>query len=75
MAVENFVVTPSTEGIIKEGQAYAWNPTIQGTKCEETTYLKDGKIDILTRTEQWPCFAISTKHGDFQVADILFDKK
>ena len=70
-----FVVTPSTEGIIKEGQAYAWNPTIQGTKCEETTYLKDGKIDILTRTEQWPCSVISTKYGDFQVADILFDKK
>ena len=70
-----FVVTPSTEGIIKEGQAYAWNPTIQGTKCEETTYLKGGKIDILTRTEQWPCSVISTKYGDFQVADILFDKK
>lgn len=66
-----FVVTPSTRGILKEGQAYAWNPTIQGTKCEETTYLKDGRVEILTRTKEWPCTVVWTPYGELDVADIL----
>lgn len=66
-----FVVNPSTRGTLKEGQAYAWNPTIQGTKCEETTYLKDGKVEILTRTKEWPCTVARTPYGELDVADIL----
>lgn len=66
-----FVVTPSTQGTLREGQAYAWNPTIQGTKCEETTYLKDGQVEILTRTKEWPCTVVRTPYGSLDVADIL----
>lgn len=70
-----FVVTPDTEGVLKEGQVYAWNPTIFGTKCEETTYLKDGRVEILTRTDKWPCAVISTKYGEVSVACIMMNKK
>lgn len=66
-----FVVTPDTEGVLRDGQAYAWNPTIEGTKCEETTYLRDGQIEILTRTGDWPCSDIETEYGSLGVADIL----
>lgn len=65
-----FVASPSVEGMIREGQVYAWNPTIQGTKCEETTYFKDGKAEILTRTKNWPCTRIHTEFGEFEAADI-----
>ena len=30
------------------------NPTIRGTKCEETTYLTDENVEIFTRTKEWP---------------------
>ena len=33
-----FVVIHGLDKKIHTGQTYAWNPTIQGTKCEETTY-------------------------------------
>ena len=66
-----FVVTPDTKGALREGQAYAWNPTILGTKCEETTYLKDGKVEILTRTKDWPCTVVETEYGSLDAADIL----
>ena len=66
-----FVVTPDTKGFLREGQAYAWNPTILGTKCEETTYLKDGRVEILTRTKDWPCTVVETEYGSLDVADIL----
>lgn len=66
-----FVVTPDCPGRIFTGQAYAWNPTIQGTKCEETTILWEDGIEILTRTADWPCRVVRTPYGEFEAADIL----
>ena len=41
MAAGNLLLFPDLDKKLHVGQAYAWNPTIQGTKCEETTYLTD----------------------------------
>ena len=69
-----FVVTPVIGGRIRNNQAYAWNPTIVGTKCEETTFLTDNGVEIFTRTKVWPCSMIETKYGSCSVADILYIK-
>lgn len=66
-----FIVTPFSKGIIKKSQAYAWNPTILGTKCEETTCFMDGKTEIFTRTDNWPRINVETEYGNFEVAEIL----
>lgn len=66
-----FVVTPDTQGQIFNGEAFAWNPTIKGTKCEETTYLTKNGVETFTRTKEWPCKEIKTPYGTFQVAEIL----
>lgn len=65
------VVGPDQQGCIRAGRAYAWNPTIQGTKCEETTLLLDSGAEILTRTEEWPRRRIDTPYGSLDVAEIL----
>lgn len=70
----DFVVTPVIGGRIRNNQAYAWNPTIVGTKCEETTFLTDNGVEIFTRTKVWPCSMIETKYGSCSVADILYIK-
>lgn len=44
---------------------------VQGTKCEETTYLTDENVEIFTRTNDWPCTVVETPYGDMEVADIL----
>lgn len=67
-----FVALPGLEKEIHIGQAYAWNPTIQGTKCEETTLLTEKGIEIFTRTDEWPCKIIETPYGSLSVADILY---
>lgn len=69
-----FTVTPETKGVIKKNQAYAWNPTIAGTKCEDTTFLADNGVEIFTRTKAWPCTVIETEYGSCSVADILYIK-
>lgn len=65
------IVKPTEEGVLRDGTAYAWNPTIQGTKCEETTYLKDGRVEIFTKTGGWPRRSVGTPYGELSVADIL----
>lgn len=70
-ACRETVITPDTDGMIHKGYAYAWNPTIQGTKCEETTYLSDKDVEIFTKTDEWPRKQVDTPYGVFSVADIL----
>lgn len=65
------IVTPATAGNIALNQAFAWNPTITGTKCEETTLLTTAGIEILTRTNDWPVTVYATPAGDISVADVL----
>ena len=66
-----FVVKPSNQDCMHVGQAYAWNPTITGVKCEETTFLGKNGLLTFTRTKEWPCKTIATPYGSFVVADIL----
>lgn len=67
-----FVVTPENGSLIHNGQAYAWNPTILGTKCEETTYLTEDGIQIFTKTPKWPRKRIETPFGSMEAAEILY---
>lgn len=66
-----YVALPGMKKRIRTGQAYAWNPTIQGTKCEETTYLSERGSEVFTRTEDWPRTKVETPYGTFETADIL----
>jgi Xaa-Pro aminopeptidase len=56
------VVTPSTEGEVAVGQAYAWNPSIQGAKSEDTILVGEHTNQILTETKNWPMV-------EFQIGD------
>ena len=68
------IIRPDSRFIIRKGQAYAWNPTITGVKCEETTYCTDSGIEVFTRTKQWPVRLIETAYGEMDVAEILVEK-
>lgn len=70
-ACREYVATPGDKRTLKAGQAYAWNPTIQGTKCEETTYFDGTDVEILTKTENWPRKNVKTIYGNISVAEIL----
>lgn len=65
------VINPNSKGTIKNNQAYAWNPTITGTKCEETTLLTESSLETLTMTAQWPRKKVESSFGVYDVADII----
>ena len=62
-------VLPNTAFKISSHQAYAWNPSAIGAKCEDTILLNDNsKITVLTTiSKKWP----SIKIGSLNRPDIL----
>lgn len=46
--------TARADHALSENQALAWNPSITGTKSEDTVLVRDGFPEILTRTGDWP---------------------
>jgi len=73
-ACREFTVSPQSSGEIRLNQAYAWNPTISGVKCEETTFLSRDGIETFTGTDNWPRRVIATADGNFETAQILEKK-
>ena len=54
----DWVAHPDSTDVAHPNQAFAWNPSITGTKTEETAILVDGGLEIITSTNSFP--AIST---------------
>ncbi len=48
------VATPKSSERIEGVQAFAWNPSITGTKSEDTVLLTDNGIEIITQVAEWP---------------------
>jgi Xaa-Pro aminopeptidase len=48
------IATPDTHDVIAAGQAYAWNPSITGTKSEDTILVGEDGFENLTEIDGWP---------------------
>ncbi|MBT3389164.1 MAG: aminopeptidase P family protein [Chloroflexi bacterium] len=48
------VAAPGENTIVTAGQAYAWNPSITGTKSEDTILIHADHAEILTEIPDWP---------------------
>jgi Xaa-Pro dipeptidase len=49
-ASREIIATPGTHQEIREGQAFAWNPSLEGAKAEETFVLSQDGPEILARS-------------------------
>jgi len=59
----DWVAYPGATMEVVPNQAFAWNPTIQGAKVEDTIILhEDGTLENVTDTGAWP--TIEVKVGD-----------
>ncbi|MBI3696477.1 MAG: M24 family metallopeptidase [Acidobacteria bacterium] len=58
--------TPGSEVALQAPQMVAWNPTIRGSKSEETALVTESGIELLTHTGQWPVLP-----GPVPLADIF----
>lgn len=56
---------------IRKNQVFGWNPTIQGTKSEDTILVTDSTPEILTQTNRWPYIDVEIHGRNFKRPAIL----
>jgi Xaa-Pro aminopeptidase len=61
--VRDYHGTPYVEGVVKNNQGFAWNPSITGTKSEDTMIVNDKGFDIISNTGEWPLVEVKANNG------------
>jgi len=66
-----WVAHPNCSEFVRNIQAFAWNPTIAGTKVEDTVIVTDEAIEYITETQGFPVITTKIDGSEFRSADIL----
>ncbi|MFW5917402.1 MAG: M24 family metallopeptidase [Halorubrum sp.] len=53
-AGREWIATPESDEPVRAPMAFAWNPTVQGAKSEDTHLVAPDRTETLTKTGQWP---------------------
>ena len=67
----DWVAHPASNERVQENQAFAWNPTITGTKMEETCIAFATDVQVVTATPGWPQIATQVGGREYLSPDIL----
>ena len=62
-----WIAHPRSTEVVQARQAFAWNPTIAGTKVEDTALVVDGEIEMLTTSPDWPVIELG---GNVRASDV-----
>ncbi len=60
------IATPDTHDVVAAGQAYAWNPSITGTKSEDTILVGEDGFENLTEIDGWP--VVEADAGEYTIS-------
>jgi antitoxin VapB len=66
-----WLATPAGKDTVVNWQAFAWNPSIDGGKVEDTVLLRDGEIELLTGTPELPVVLTQAGNRAVQSAGVL----
>ncbi len=66
-----FVAGPASTDVVSVGQAYAWNPSITGTKSEDTILVGETGNEVLTAIDGWPTLTVAVSGREFARPAIL----
>jgi antitoxin VapB len=70
-AEREWIARPSGTERVLDNQAFAWNPSLQGAKVEDTVILRQGIIERLTSTPDLPVVATNCNGNVYQSAGVL----
>ena len=67
----DWVAHPASAETVHNDQAFAWNPSITGTKAEETVLLTENGIEYLTASPGFPQVSVEIDGQEFYAPGIL----
>lgn len=71
----DYLATPDCPFRLVENQSLAWNPSITGTKSEDTVLLTGKGLELLTPTPRWPMMKVNCGGKEYLRPDILIIKR
>jgi Xaa-Pro aminopeptidase len=67
-----WVAHPASQDVVRPPQAYAWNPSITGTKIEDTCLIDESdRIEVITTSPEWPSSVRDVRGSSVRIPDIL----
>lgn len=70
-AGREYRATPGERRQVQLHQAFAWNPTIAGTKSEDTIIAHSDRTEIVSQAQKWPTLVAEYAGQKIQRPDIL----
>jgi antitoxin VapB len=70
-AARDYRATTETDDLVEPYQAFAWNPSIAGTKSEDTVLATPSGPEILTASPSFPRIEVTVEGVRLKRADIL----
>ena len=67
----DYKVTPGYQKTLVVNQALAWNPSIAGTKSEDTIIITENDTQIITESPDWPTLLVEFDGKVWKRPDIL----
>ncbi|MGB9856862.1 MAG: M24 family metallopeptidase [Dictyoglomaceae bacterium] len=66
-----FINNPYVDDVVLENQPVAWNPSITGTKSEDTILVTSNGFEIVTHTGKWNYIKVKVEGKEIERPDIL----
>ena len=66
-----WVAHPLSRDVVQTRQAFAWNPSITGSKIEDTALVSGDEIELITTSPGWPSVPIDSGRGTLAAAGVL----
>ena len=66
-----WVAHPNSNDVVGPDQAFAWNPSITGTKVEETVIVSGGRCDVITTSSRFPQIVTAIGGIEYRSPGIL----
>jgi Xaa-Pro aminopeptidase len=67
----DWVAHPACAERVESSQAFAWNPSITGTKVEETCIASESGIELITTSPDWPMLPVEVKGSEYLLPGVL----
>ena len=67
----DWVAHPASAEVVQTDQAFAWNPTVTGSKAEETCIVSAEGVEVITTSPDWPQIPVRVGGREYLSPDVL----